>query len=154
MKILVIDDTQKHLDAAIQTLIGHDVTICNNYDEAVDLVRDDGWDAILCDLLMPAGERSQGERGEKFIGQEMPVGWALALMAAHMHHGAKYIAVFSDINHHDHPASAMLDYMQKPFEINGKRVVFTNNTNFMDPGPNGGTKNWGKVLEKLLEKRR
>jgi len=124
MKILVIDDTQKHLDSAIQTLEGHDVTTCATYDEAAKLVNAGGWDVVLSDLLMPAGKRSQGE-GMKYVGQEMPVGWSLALEAVQA--GAKYVAVVTDMNHHSHPASAMLDSISGTiFDINGSKVLMTN----------------------------
>lgn len=65
------------------------------------------FDVVLCDLLMPAGKTQMGPKGMKYVGQEMPVGFALSLMAAI--HGAKYVAVVTDTNHHDHPAAAMLD---------------------------------------------
>lgn len=83
------------------------------------------WDVVLTDLLMPAGPMMQGEIGRQFVGQEMAVGWALALKAAQS--GAKYVAVVSDANHHDHPASAMLDDIHDHiFTIDGARVLMTN----------------------------
>lgn len=162
MKVLVIDDTQRHLTTATQTLEGeHDVTICASYDEAlklldfqykVELIEEclreytddrgfirDGfddakrlaeeearlpyWDAVLCDLLMPAG--SHNGVCSAHVGEEMPVGWALALVAAQR--GAKFVAVATDMNHHDHPASAMLDRLQDHlFTINNAKVLFAN----------------------------
>lgn len=65
------------------------------------------FDVVFCDLLMPASEMTMGPNGRGYIGQEMPVGFALALMASL--HGAKYVAVVTDTNHHDHPASAAID---------------------------------------------
>ncbi len=152
MKILVIDDTQAHLDAATQTLSDHEVVLCSSYDEALKLLeqkRDEEkferlykeyagnyrkatdesllpyWDAVLCDLLMPAGKDAQGDKGYQFIGKEMPVGWSLALVAASR--GAKYVAVVSDTGHHDHPASAMLDRINNHiFNIDDARVLLTN----------------------------
>lgn len=92
------------------------------------------FEAVLSDLLMPASRMTMGPEGEKYIGQEMPVGFALSLMAA-LH--AKYVAVVTATNHHNHPASAMLDAFEsrcthehdsvgKPprFVINGARVGF------------------------------
>lgn len=38
MRILVIDDSQIHLAAARQTLTGHDLTLVDNYDEAVQVL--------------------------------------------------------------------------------------------------------------------
>lgn len=115
MKILVIEDSVIHQQAAHQTLTGngHDVTMVCTYDEAYRLINGDfeenpeHWDAVLCDLLMPASEMEMGEKGLKYVGQEMPVGFALSLMAAMR--GAKYVAVVTDTSHHDHPAAAMLD---------------------------------------------
>ncbi|MBP6929569.1 MAG: hypothetical protein KBB77_01400 [Candidatus Moranbacteria bacterium] len=159
MKILVIDDTAVHLDAARQTLDGHDVTYCATHEQAVDLlsVRYDEarkdqlckqyqaqglkfneyydkvlvetrlpyWDVVLTDLLMPAGSMAQGGVGLQYVGQEMAVGWALALQAAK--EGAKYVAVVTDTNHHHHPASAMLDDLNGHFfTIDGARVLMTN----------------------------
>ena len=212
MKILVIDDAKKHLDAAIQTLVGHDVTLCSSYDEALELLeeryddekrssliakyREEGvknswskacsetklpyWDVVLCDLLMPAGRDAQGSKGKQFVGQEMPVGWSLALVAATR--GAKYITVASDTNHHDHPASAMIDRIGV-VNVDGAKVIFTNNISLVGivgsecvcPTCNGtlrhnlrwdgkesdctcksGTsfskwgKDWGKILNQLL----
>lgn len=125
MKVLVIDDTSVHLDAALQTLDGHNVTICSNHEEARKLLATHQWDAVLCDLLMPAGGYMQGPDGQKFVGQEMAVGWALALTAAQ--NGVKYVAVVTDMNHHNHPGSAMLDPFSKHvFTIDGARVLMTN----------------------------
>ncbi len=130
MRILVIDDTQKHLDSALQTLGEHEVVTCSTYDEAenlVDIYSKEKWDAVLCDLLMPAGSRAQGGPGTKFVGQEMPVGWALALMAVRSN--VRFIAVVTDMNHHHHPASAMLDHTNDHiFKVDESRVLMTNST--------------------------
>ena len=211
MKILVIDDTKTHLNAALQTLTDHDVTICSSHDDALGFLRSkrddtlfdqlrtkyeaDGdsrseaydkaatesaipyWDVVLCDLLMPAGRNAQGN-GLKYVGQEMPVGWSLALTAAKR--GAKYVAVVTDINHHDHPASAMLDNLNEHiFTVDGSKVLMTNYVNVIGitgtegnctqcggSGKNGerncyycnGTgmdftekgKDWGKILRQLI----
>lgn len=83
------------------------------------------WDAVLCDLLMPAGRNAQGGEGLKYVGQEMPIGWSLAITAALR--GAKYVAVVTDMNHHHHPASAMLDTMDGIiFSLQGSTALFTN----------------------------
>lgn len=83
------------------------------------------WDAVLCDLLMPAGREAQGSKGQMYVGKEMSVGWALAITAALQ--GAKYVAVVTDMGHHDHPASAMLDSMNRTiFVLHGANALFTN----------------------------
>jgi CheY-like chemotaxis protein len=159
MKILVIDDTKNHLDAALQVLEGHEVTVCSGYDEALKLLEvkyneaerskrqkayeDQGlgwtasykrangetrlpyWDAVLCDLLMPAGKDAQGTKGYEYVGKETLAGWSLALLAAKR--GAKYAAVATDMNHHNHPGSAMLDRLDGHlFEIDGAKMLLTN----------------------------
>lgn len=167
MKVLVIDDNQTHLKSAHQTLTEHDLTVCDNHDEALELLqipydeeekerllteakaqemtheqwnqayehilketRKPYWDVVLSDLLMPAGRNAQGNDGAKYIGQEMPIGWSLALTAAK--HGAKYVAVVTDMNHHHHPASAMLDTLNRHiFTIDGARALFTNSVNLV-----------------------
>jgi CheY-like chemotaxis protein len=143
MKILVIDDSHLHQASAQQTLQGHDFVIAKTHDEARTLLDGDrdrsiapqSFDVVLSDLLMPAGKKTQGPKGERYVGQEMPVGFALALLA--VVRGAKYVAVVTDTGHHDHPASAMLDPFAsecphkydsegKPprFVMNGARVGF------------------------------
>lgn len=190
MRILVIDDTKKHLDAALQTLVGHDVTIFNNYDKAVELLEEDYdgetqlpyWDAVLCDLLMPAGKDCQGRNGLQYVGQEMPVDWSLAIVAATR--GARYVAVVTDLDHHSHPASAMIDRIPRRIKVDGSIVMFTNSVARVGivgsecdcPTCNGTMKhrlsydgsenncscktgksfskwgkNWGGILENLLE---
>lgn len=136
MKILVIDDSQSHQQSARQTLgADHDLTVVGSHDEALELVGEQydkewkklpyPWDAVLCDLLMPAGRNAQGGKGMQYVGVEMPIGWSLAINAAL--NGAQYVAVVTDMSHHDHPASAMLDCMSgEIFTINGARALFTN----------------------------
>lgn len=134
MNILVIDDSTNHQQAARQVLGEHNLTVVESYDGALKLLanEDDGgklllpyWDAVLCDLLMPAGRSAQGDKGLKYVGQEMPVGWSLAITAALR--GAKYVAVVTDMNHHHHPASAMLDAMTNMiFNLHGAKALFTN----------------------------
>lgn len=102
--------------------------------QAEKALRPPMYDAVLCDLLMPAGKDQQGPTGEKFVGQEIPVGFALALHAVLS--GAKFVAVVSATNHHCHPAAAMLDRLSAGggywsdkgtkalFSINGATVGF------------------------------
>ncbi len=186
-RILVIEDSSIHQQSARQTLQGHNVAIVGSYDEAYEYLNpvwgNNGWespyqfDVVLCDLLMPTSKRAMGNKGLALAGQEMPVGFALALMAARS--GAKYVAVLSATNHHDHPASAWMDSFESRcgsdeypprFTINGATVGFYHEYNAMIPtngtlcsscngaGTNCWTcestgfamgKDWGKLLEHL-----
>lgn len=116
MKILVMDDNQTHRNAANAQLEGHDVTIVDNFDAAVELIcpeYKDGayhprnWDIVLTDLLVPATRKAQGPEGEQHVGKEMPLGSIVVLIA--QSHGVKKIGLLTDHNHHNHPASAALD---------------------------------------------
>lgn len=151
MKILVIDDKKVNRHSAKQTIVGHELTVVGNYDEAVRQLDFQEWDAVLTDLLMPAGRDAQGGKGLEFVGQEMPVGLALALLAALR--GARYVAVVTATNHHAHPASAMLDRLRPHsgpnFVINGARAMFVHHTPIEVEGIGEG-KDWGKVLAALL----
>jgi len=82
------------------------------------------FDAVLSDLIMPASREPLSPDGLKFAGQLMPVGFALALLAAK--NGAKYVAVVTATNHHNHPASAMLDRLSSAY-WSGEPAAFTIN---------------------------
>ena len=88
------------------------------------------FEVVLCDLLVPASEQSQ-RRDNDFIGQEMPVGIFIALLAA-VKGCAKYVAVFTDCDHHSHPASACFDVFNEaenkptPFTVEGCKVLLSN----------------------------
>jgi len=210
MRVLVIDDNATNREAAKQTITGHDLTVVDGWDAAVELlqVRYDEeaiqaklvasgfaptadalssgfsrpwtqeqkdawtswwdeykkikqtcripyWDVVLCDLLMPASRETMGPDGMPFVGQEMPLGMALALLAAL--NGAHYVAVVTATNHHHHPASAMLDRLsaaywddrQEPnFVVNGAKAMFVHHPSYEVGGKNA--KHWGKVLLRLL----
>lgn len=124
MKILVIDDTQKNLDSAIQTLKGHDVTLCNSYDEAVELLNKESFEAVLSDLMMPVRKNLSSD-GSEFVEKETAVGWSLALLAAIK--GAKYVAVLTNLNHHKNIESHIVDNVNREIvDINGAKVLITN----------------------------
>ena len=145
MKVLVIDDTKRHRVSAAQIFTGpeYELTIASSYDEAVKLLEVEYsgggidkngfaikkkelpyWDAVLCDLLMPASGECCASCS--LVGVEMPVGWSLALVAARR--GAKFVAVVTDKDHHQHPASAMLDRLcEHVLNVDGARMLLTNN---------------------------
>ena len=118
MKILIVDDAKVHQVSAFQVLADHDLTVAKSYDEGLRLLMPLGmpyikkgvpggqYDVVLSDLLMPACGMMMAEP-EKWIGNEQPLGWALVLRA--VLNGAKYAALVSDGDHHDHPASFALE---------------------------------------------
>ncbi|MFA6552199.1 MAG: hypothetical protein WCT19_01715 [Candidatus Paceibacterota bacterium] len=67
------------------------------------------FDAVLTDLMVPASQQKL-RQSCNLAGQEMPLGAIIALLA--IHNGVKKVAVVTDSNHHDNPASAALDCFQ------------------------------------------
>jgi hypothetical protein len=131
------------------------------------------FDVVLVDLLVPASSQAQGNKGHAFVGQEMPIGIFIALLAAR--NGAKYVAVLTDSSHHDHPASACFDVFNEaevwptPFMVEGARVILSNARNWVNRfqpddlsvqlsyeeahagKPNVRAKNWKKLFDYLLD---
>lgn len=125
MRILVIDDNETHRAAAQAQLAEHELTVVGTYDEGQEQIERGGFEAVLVDLMLPASSRAQGKEGMQLVGQEMPIGIFLALLATR--HGAQYVGVLTDTNHHDHPASACLDMFHTGnMNIDGTKVVLVN----------------------------
>lgn len=136
MKILVIDDTKENLSSVKQTLKGHEVTVCDSYEDALLLICPDQgprprvmspyWDAVLCDLQMPLpAKTTYGDslRPEENEGSLSSIGWSLALLAAK--NGAKYVAVATTMGH------GRVSYIVNPlsghiFKIDDTNVLITN----------------------------
>lgn len=135
LRILVIDDSPIHRAAAEQQLAHHQTMVVGSYDEAEELLMErydpaiiggmvrPEYDVVLTDLLLPAGTKRQGPTGQRFVGQEMPIGVFLALRACQ--HGVPLVGVLTDSNHHDHPASACIDWL-KPMCVGSGRLIFSN----------------------------
>jgi len=154
MKILVVDDNSRQR-AAAQAQLGeeHDLILLDNYEDAIKLLKSDtDLDVLLSDLLMPAEPHALGPDGFKFLGQEVPIGFVLALRAAMV--GVKKIAVITDTNHHNHPMSAALDWIN-PAYWHGDRteLLAINNSQVLiahAPFAADGSKDWGATLNLLL----
>lgn len=120
MRILVVEDKACHRRSAEETLAGHEITIVESFDKAMDLIRPDQappyprslppfpFEAVLADMMMPMSKRRLGE-GVFKPDEEVPYGFIVALTAAHR--GAKFVAVVTDTNHHHGAVSAALDYL-------------------------------------------
>lgn len=147
MKILVVDDNWTNLEAARAQLKDCDLAVAGSYEVAqewlgggrgysVEKTNQHDFDIVLVDLLMPAGAQQQGPDGQRFVGQEMPIGIFLALLAAK--NGAKFVAVFTDSDHHSHPASACFDSFNKsesdptPMTVEGAKLLLCNTRNWVN----------------------
>lgn len=143
MKILVVDDNQINLNAAAAQLAGHDLILVDDYEKAQYLINGSPWsktekesfDAVLVDLLMPATGLGSVSDDNPLVGREMPVGVFLALLA--IKNNVKYVAVFTDSNHHDHPASTCFDAINnyssspRPITIGKSYLAMCNYTNWI-----------------------
>lgn len=93
------------------------------------------FDIVLVDLLVPASDQQQG-CASRFSGVEMSVGIFIALLAL-AHGKAKYAAVFTDSDHHSHPASACFDVFNDneaqpvPFACGSGKLMLSNTRNWM-----------------------
>lgn len=92
------------------------------------------FDVVLTDLLVPASDQAQGRDSRALVGKEMPLGTTIALLALVV--GTKNVAVVTDMNHHDHPASAAFDcFGAHRLSPNGKgnipgvNIICTNGVN-------------------------
>lgn len=95
------------------------------------------FDVVLTDLLVPASSQAQGSDSYSLVGKEMPVGIFIGLLAA-VRTKAKFVAVFTDSDHHSHPASACMDPFNAgecnptPFLVKDCRVLLSNTRNWVD----------------------
>jgi CheY-like chemotaxis protein len=129
------------------------------------------FDVVLLDLMMPASTSCVDAK--KFQGQEMAVGFPLALLAGKSR-DVKYIGIAS-ANHHDHPmATAALDHIGSgSLMVGNARLMITqapmvklesgklckcegngcSDCYECDSGYTGVAhgKDWGRVLAQLLE---
>lgn len=155
MRILVVDDKQEHLQAATSQLGStHQVETRDEYTEAVALLTEDApFDVLLSDLLMPAEPQTLGKEGLRFLGHEIPIGLVLAFRAAAV--GVKHVAVITDANHHNHPMSAAIDWINpaywrdeknRVFQVNESRVLVAH-----APLTEDGCKDWAKALAVVLD---
>ena len=165
-RVLVLDDTFEHQLSAFALTDQYHLTVARNYDEAEKLLTKNDYDFYLGDLLLPASGKNQGPRGEKFVGVKMPVGCTPAFFA--LSRGVKKVAVVTDANHHDHPASAGFDvFGNSSFSVGDARILMTNrHVNYHDKKTNKAlsyeeaqnrekddiyfAKNWDAVLKELL----
>lgn len=147
MKILLVDDTKKHRKAGVDqlTALGHEVIALSGYEDAVNKVKSgEKFDVALLDLLMPTEGMTLGGDGLQFLGQPIDIGFSLAMKLAL--EGINNIAVVTDMNHHLHPASAIMDwFLGKKLTICGSNVRFMH-ARLME----GDVKNWASALESLL----
>lgn len=145
MKILLVDDSRKHRESGATDLSadGHEVVAVRSYGESMK-VADASFDVALIDLLMPAEGMTLGEKGMEHFGEPFAIGYPLSIYLASK--GIKRVAVATDSNHHDHPASAIMDYVGMEKIVVGESSIIWMHS----PMKENDAKNWKAVLEKLM----
>lgn len=142
LRILVIDDTQKHITSAKTGLAGHRLTTVTGYEDAMSALASKRFDVVLTDLHLPMSSKMIGEKFR--LGELVPYGIFLMVEAAWQ--GAKYIAVVTDLSHHDDPFSAAFDhYSRYPVKIEGAKVLM------LHAPMKDGAKDWAVVLDWLTK---
>lgn len=162
MKILLIEDNQSHIDAAIAQLVGHELTIYKSWKEFMGfpedlsgypkLIRDyemhievmKGYDMVLTDINIPGildTDKSQ---------PEAPIGLSIILRAAEA--GVKYIGSITDKGHHGDALTKTFDmwcYHQKPFQIGDSKVMIKDD--FIKWEGENRLKDWKKMCDFLTQ---
>lgn len=103
------------------------------------------FDVVLSDLLVPASKA----QGSGLAGKEMPIGIFIGLLAA-VKGRAKYVAIFTDSDHHSHPASACFDVFNEQgedvptsFTVEGSKILLSNARNWINQfDPNDLAQKW------------
>lgn len=176
LRILVIEDSANHRQSAVDTLIGHTLTIVDSYDKAMELMEEAHWDhqlktmvedpfpfdVVLTDMMMPMSTKTLVPEAYN-AKEQVPYGLIIALKAASR--GAKFVAMLTDTNHHKGAMSAALDclgpaYYASPdrsnwydaikvFNMNGAKVVFVHAPFVKNEFQyeRNAQKDWGLVLK-------
>jgi len=100
-KILIVDDKQQNIEAAIDQFSSFDVELITvkGFGPVAELLKN-GFDMVFTDLMMPAeSDGIPGNHSE--IGKEVPYGLLIAIMAKNA--GVKTVAIMTDISHHSGP---------------------------------------------------
>lgn len=165
MKILLVEDTQRHIDAAKSQLSEHELTIVTGFDQAreelglrcMDTPRHDNYglevlpfDVLLTDVMLPkGGSECMGPEGQELAEQQgpMPYGPIIALHA--IQRGIKRVGILTDGNHHSDPFIFAFDNL-KGFQIADVRVVCSNEYVILGSSIRELIKDWAKLLEMVV----
>lgn len=115
--VLVVDDSKANINSAIDDLSKkcHLIT-ATGYDEAMDVMSKQLFDIVLTDLHLPMSPKGMGNKFR--LGELVPYGLLLLLEAGRQ--GARYVAVVTDLSHHDDPFSSAFDHFtQYAFTVEG-----------------------------------
>lgn len=110
-KVLIVDDTQMHIEAAKKQFAGngeYGIMMASSFEEASQLIGKEHFDIAMTDVMMPAPKDGLGrEEAKKYSGESMPMGLLVALLA--LSNDVEKVFLVSDMNHHAHPVAWALD---------------------------------------------
>lgn len=142
LRILVIDDTPENIASAKKGLAGHRLATVTGYEDAMKILGSEKFDVVLTDLHLPMSSKTMGDKFK--LGELVPYGILLMVEAAHR--GAKYVAVVTDLSHHDDPFSAAFDHFSHfSVKIDNAKVVM------MHSPMDNHAKDWAKALMQLMK---
>lgn len=143
LRVLVIDDTPKHIVSAESGLAEHRLTTATGYEQAMQILGNEKFDVVLTDLEMPMSSNQLASHVFK-LGELVPYGVLIAIEAAHR--GAKFVAVVTDGGHHHGPFQAAIDYFRTfPVKIEKAKMVM------MHAPMKDGAKDWATALDILMK---
>lgn len=151
-KILVLDNSAPNrAAAAYQFSATNSVSVFESYIEAVNALKRESFDVALIDLLMPPENYLLGDKAfARVVGSEFPAGVFVALQAAKRQ--IKEICIVTDSNHHDHPATAILEsILATPLECeSGSRIIFCPARTVTCDGLSAPLKDWDKSIARYI----
>lgn len=142
LRILVIDDTPKHIANAKKGLAGHHLTVATGYQMAMEILAKGSFDVVLTDLHLPMSSKTLGDSFR--LGALVPYGLLLMVEAAMQ--GSKHVAVVTDLSHHADAFSAAFDHFsQRAIKIEGAKCQM------LHAKVTAEGKDWAEALERLMK---
>jgi len=113
LKILIVDD-DKTLLSALKTVLsqGNNVTVCNNGKKAIELVRNDKYELIITDLMMPGANGLEVLKETRKIAPDSLV--VLITGFASLETAVEAIR------------EGAYDYITKPFKLDEIKIIVNN----------------------------
>lgn len=117
LNILVVEDSERHSEAAQQLLSYHNLVLAHGFDYAMDHLvgslygkrTEQSFDVVLTDLMLPQGRgETQADKSRAYV--EMAFGYPIALIAAKQ--GVPYIGIVTDTDHHNSPIGYTFDFLK------------------------------------------
>lgn len=134
MRILVVDDTEHHRNAALHQLKEHDVEAISSFDEAMARLgfhtgrfkpSQPNYDVVLTDLLMPSPPQFTERYATDNARDNGLFSFGMLIAFAALKRGIKRVAVVSLHGHYtSHPLSQAFGIFKDPADRGFKRFVF------------------------------